>query len=129
MTAPHILIIDDNQHNILVLEQLLRMEDIQSRRLASTNQLEAKLDEFREVDIVFLDLEMPALNGYEALTVLRDHLVTKNAKIIAYSVHTSQVSTAMARGFDGFLGKPLDAEAFPQQLEKILNGETIRYIP
>lgn len=129
MTKFEILIIDDNTNNILVLEQLLRLEGIQPQRLSSTDQLEAALEQFDKIDVVFLDLEMPALNGYESLTVLRNHVKTEQATIIAYSVHTSQVSEAMARGFDGFLGKPLDAEAFPLQLQKILRGEQVRYTP
>ncbi|MEL6405625.1 MAG: response regulator [Chloroflexota bacterium] len=127
--TPEILIIDDNTNNILVLEQLLRLEGIQPQRLSSTNKLEVALDQFNKIDVVFLDLEMPALNGYQSLTVLRNHAVTEQSSIIAYSVHTGQISTAMERGFDGFLGKPLDADAFPQQLQKILRGEKVRYTP
>lgn len=129
MAQSSALIIDDNPKNLLVLEQLLRMENVQTYRISATANLSAALDSIPAVDVVFLDLEMPDTNGYEALEILKGHPNFQHAKMIAYTVHVSEINTTMAMGFDGFLGKPLSAEAFPQQLEHILRGEEVRYIP
>jgi two-component system cell cycle response regulator DivK len=44
---------------------------------------------------------------------------------IAYTVHVSEISLAHKHGFDGFIGKPLDSERFPNQLARILSGEHV----
>ncbi len=46
------------------------------------------------------------------------------ARIIAYTVHISEIAAARDAGFDGFLGKPLDALAFPQILRQIVAGNS-----
>jgi DNA-binding NtrC family response regulator len=49
-------------------------------------------------------------------------LPSVRAALEAYSVHISEIERVRREGFQGFLGKPLDARRFPQQLQKILNG-------
>ena len=123
------LIIDDNRSNILVLEQLLGIENIPVVKLSATANLVADLDAIRNVEVVFLDLEMPVVDGYEALRLIKAHPNFKTAKVIAYSVHVSELNNAFDVGFDGFLGKPLSAEDFPSQLSRILRGEKVKYLP
>jgi len=45
--------------------------------------------------------------------------------IIAYTVHVSELDTARRWGFDGFLGKPVDIDRFPEQFECIINGGAV----
>lgn len=123
------LIIDDNSNNILVIDQLLRIEGVQTKSLRSATSLEVALKELNNIAIIFLDLEMPDLNGYEALSIIKSHPNTQGTTVVAYSVYVSELDNVLEQGFDAFIGKPLDAEAFPNQLERILNGETVRYIP
>lgn len=123
------LIIDDDKRNLLVLDQLLRLENVTTFRLASANGLSHQLDSMEGVEVVFLDLEMPGMDGYEALDIIRAHPNARQAKVIAYTVHVSELNRALESGFDGFLGKPVSAEAFPAQLKHILNGERVCYLP
>ncbi len=123
------LIIDDNPNNILVLEQLLRIEAVSALHLSVTANLAADLDTLQDIAVVFLDLEMPVLDGYAALAIVKQHPNFQNTRVVAYSVHVSELSRALALGFDGFLGKPLSAEAFPQQLADILRGNVVCFVP
>lgn len=123
------LIVDDNLNNIRVLNQLLTMENIGTVRLSGTANLSNNLDSIEGIDVVFLDLEMPDSNGYEALQVIRAHPNFKSAKVVAYTVHVSEFNSALDMGFDAFLGKPVSAEAFPEQLKRILRGEKLLYLP
>ncbi|MBK8024043.1 MAG: response regulator [Chloroflexi bacterium] len=129
MPIAQALVIDDNSANILVLQQLLAIEDVACVSISSTRNLLYQLDSLRNIDVVFLDLEMPVLNGYEAVRVIKAHPHFADAMVIAYSVHVSELHNAIAMGFDGFLGKPLNAEEFPEQLAQILNGDRVNYIP
>ena len=127
MPQPHALVIDDNRHNLLVLEQLLTIEKVTFIKLVDTENLAYKLNDLPDIDIVFLDLELPHINGYEALKIIKAHPNFVGTPIIAYTVHVSEVDVAAANGFDGFLGKPINAEMFPEHLRRILQGEKVWY--
>jgi two-component system, cell cycle response regulator DivK len=72
------------------------------------------------VDVVFLDLEMPGVDGYAVKNYLRTKLGT--TPIIACTVHLNEIDMVRQSGFDGFLGKPLDSHRFSDQLGRILTG-------
>ena len=78
--------------------------------------------------VVFCDLEMPRLSGYEMLVRLRAAF-GRHVPIIAYTVHTSEIDQARKNGFDGFLGKPLDGERFGGLLERIFRGMPVWELP
>jgi len=125
----HALIIDDNLDNIEVLQQFLEIEGLSISKVNKPAQLDQKLNEIEPVDVIFLDLEMPYINGYEIFRNFKSDSRFNNVPIVAYSVHVSEVSVVRQMGFQSFLGKPLNADLFPKQLERILNGEHVWSIP
>lgn len=123
MTNRRALIIDDNQSNADVLEMLLKNEGISSTVVALPRNLPVILDELSgQVDVVFLDLELPNHDGFELLEMLKPDSRLGGAPIVAYTVHTSEINEARQAGFHSFLGKPLDTQRFPDQLKRILDG-------
>ncbi len=123
--GPKILLIDDNRLNRDVLGVLLRKLGIEYVMLESPLNLQQLLNEIDHLEAVFLDLEMPVMNGYEGLAVLKAHPVTQDTPVVAYTVHVSQVNQAKQAGFDSFLSKPIDSNRFPEYLERILNGQAV----
>jgi two-component system, cell cycle response regulator DivK len=121
----HALIIDDNSRNVTVLATMLSEEKVDSTKVTHPGQLEAALQTLAQVDIVFLDLEMPGVDGYQVLERLRKEARFKGVPIVAYTVHVSEIHNASQHGFDSFLGKPLNADKFPEQLKRILKGERV----
>lgn len=117
------LIIDDNLQNIKVLAQLLSKEGASCIEVVDPRKIPSLLPSLGPVDVVFLDLEMPRLDGYTVRGMLKEHL--GETPIIAYTVHVSEMNVAHQKGFDGFLGKPLDIANFPDQLARILAGEAV----
>lgn len=119
----HALVIDDNAQNVKVLAQLLRKQGVQCTEVSSPTQLSGVIPNIPAVDVVFLDLEMPTMDGFDVKDMLRERL--GDTPIIAYTVHVSEMNVVQQSGFDGFLGKPLDSERFPKQLARILRGEAV----
>jgi putative two-component system response regulator len=119
--APHALIIDDDVNNLQILSQLLESQGVSSTLVADPAQTLVIAAGGPEIDVVFCDLEMPHIDGYQLLAKLQEQL-NKQIPIICSSVHLTEIDTAYARGFDGFLAKPLDADRFPSQLARILEG-------
>src|SRR5262245_61327352 len=117
------LIIDDDPSNVAVLGELLALEGVNYTKLLDATRLDAVLQDIVKFDIIFLDLEMPTLDGYAVLELLKASVYTRTLPVVAYTVHTSEIGTARKLGFHSFLGKPLDADQFPSQLARILKGE------
>jgi two-component system, cell cycle response regulator DivK len=124
VTNIHALIIDDNITGVKVLAGLLETVQASYTSVQDPTKVVDLFDGETQFDVIFLDLEMPKLDGYKVLQLLRDEL-NVTAPVIAYSVHTSEVSTVRELGFDGFLGKPLNRMQFADQLQRILDGERV----
>lgn len=125
MSSRHALIIDDNPNNLGILAELLTMEGVRSTQVQNSKNLGAALKEVSTLDVIFLDLEMPEVNGYQLLEHLKSDARFRDVPIAAYTVHVSEVHVARKKGFHSFLGKPLDADRFPDQLARILRGEHV----
>jgi len=125
MKQVHALVVDDNVKNLGVLSRLLARQGVVCTEASSANQLATVLKTLTEVDVVFLDLELPGVNGYEIMRQLKTDARFEGVPFVAYTVHLSEINTAHQRGFHSFLGKPVDAEKFPEQLHHILNGEPV----
>lgn len=122
MSGIHALIVEDDPYSVEVLGRLLRNEGIQHTAVSHLDEI--SLPELREMGVVFLDLDMPGMNGYEVYNILR-HEYGLGMPIVAYTVNTNEKATTRQVGFDGMLGKPLDSQCFREQLRRILAGEAM----
>src|SRR5215510_2651274 len=109
----HALIIDDDSFNLGVLSQMLDMEGVSSSGLINPVMLDEALADSTPIDLVFLDLELPGTNGLEIFHSLKANDRFQEVPIIAYTVHVSEINTIRQLGFQGFIGKPIDADKFP----------------
>lgn len=121
----HALVIDDNNRNLSVVSQLLALQGARTTQISHPNQLFDVVPTLEPVDLVLLDLEMPGLDGYQVLNMLRSDSRFDRAPIVACTVHVSEVGVTRDQGFDGFIAKPIDSDRFPEQIERILRGEPV----
>ncbi len=124
VTNIHALVIDDSTTDQVVLSRFLSLENAQITQIYDPSNLDDTLQDLAEVDIIFVDLEMPNLNGYQVLSILTEYF-GNDVPIVACTVHTSEVSTAKEQGFHSFLAKPLNADRFSTSLHQILNGKSV----
>lgn len=125
MSQPHALLIDDNPKNLSVLAKLLSMEGVRYTQVQKSREVAGLLSQLDPVDVVFLDLEMPDVNGYQLLQTLKANPRFQSVPVIAYTVHVSEITVTQELGFNGFIAKPLDADRFPAQLQRILSGQPV----
>lgn len=123
--AKHALIIEDNPANLDVLVELLHGEDVDCTSILDPREVEKVVQTQAPPDLIFLDLEMPYINGYDVLDILQKSTGWSNVPVVVCTVHTSELKNARARPFHSFLGKPLDADRFSDQLSRILRGEKV----
>lgn len=120
---PHALIIDDTPANIAIMTRLLSDAHFTFTTVADATALNNALLQLDAVDIVFTDLNLDGMTGYDVLTILRHHNL--RAPIVACSVYTDEIVRAREMGFDAFIGYPLKMGQFVHQVQRILNGESV----
>lgn len=119
------MVVDDNTKNRQILAKMLAAEGAETIEVPRPIMLEPMLEEIEGLDVIFLDLEMPGLNGYEVLEIIKANPRFSEVPVVAYTVHVSEITVAHKLGFHSFLGKPLNMEKFPDQLARILAGEHV----
>jgi CheY-like chemotaxis protein len=123
MKSKSALLIDDDRNTLHVLQaELLKLGYIVSS-INHPARVSETLERLDQIDVVFLDLEMPVSNGYEVLKQLREMDI--DAPIIAHTVHYDEMNQIRREGFDGMLVKPLRLEKLPEDLDRILDGEKV----
>ena len=80
----------------------------------------------RKPDIIFLDLNMPEISGWQCLTRLKNETVYKDIPVIIYSTSSNPLDkkTAIELGASGFLTKPSNFKLLVKLLNIIASTET-----
>ena len=127
-TEAHILVVEDNVPNFVLIARMLAFMGVQHCEWKTSGwQVVQFADTLSRVDLVLMDIRLPYEDGYQALQKIRSHERLKDTLVVAVTAEASeeQMLKARAAGFDGFLGKPLDPDRFPDQIRRILNGEPV----
>lgn len=124
MSNVNALIIEDNEYNIQILEHLLTLQGMNYAIVRHPLQLDNVIQSLDNIDIVFLDLELPNMTGFEVFELLKTNYDIKSP-IVAYTVHTDKMNQARRHGFHSFLGKPVSIDRFFENIQRILNNEPV----
>jgi two-component system, cell cycle response regulator DivK len=126
-----VVVIEDNADNLFIAMDLLREEvgvkycngRASGRQFFKLLESNPKL----KLDLILLDIQIPYEDGYAVLQHIRATLALQDAKVVAFTANVlpQDLARARAAGFDGFIGKPIRADRFPQQITRILNGEAV----
>ena len=109
MTAERILVVEDNEKNMKLFRDVLAATG--SRTLEATTGGEAvELASEHAPDLVLMDIQLPDLDGVQALQRLRADARTAAIPIVALTAQAMQGDRErfLAAGFDGYLSKPVN---------------------
>ena len=103
-----ILIVEDNPQSLKLVRDILQVKGYQTLE-TETGEEGVRLARERRPALILMDIQLPGINGIEALQRLRADPVTSATPVIAVtaSVMTQDRSRIMAAGFDGFQSKPI----------------------
>jgi len=121
MAGELILIVEDNEQNRKLTRDLLQVHGYRTIE-AETGEDAVDLAETRAPDLVVMDVHLPGMSGLDALAKLRAAPATSALPVLAFtaSVMPQDRNEIMAAGFDAFVSKPIDLEAFLQAVADAL---------
>jgi two-component system cell cycle response regulator DivK len=122
-----VLVVEDNVSNFVLIARMLGYLGIHCEWKTSGYEVVEYADTLPRLDLILMDIRLPYEDGYGALKKIRASNHLKSIPIVAVTAEASdeQITKARAAGFDGFLGKPLDPDRFPEQIRKILGGDPV----
>jgi two-component system cell cycle response regulator DivK len=115
--VPLVLIVDDNEKNRKLARDVLRAAGLQTIEAASGGEGIALAAECLP-DVILLDLRLPDMDGTDIARTLRDGVQTARIPVVALSAlrYAGGSDRLLAAGFSGYLEKPIDVRAFPDQV-------------
>jgi two-component system, cell cycle response regulator DivK len=114
--APLVLIVDDSEKNRKLAREVLRAAGLRTVEAARGDEAIA-LAADRQPDLILLDLRLPDMDGTDVARGLRSRAETARIPVVALSASPHAGSDGLlAAGFDGYLQKPIDVRAFPEQV-------------
>lgn len=122
-----VLVVEDNVSNFVLIARMLGYLGIHCEWKTSGYEVLEYADTLPRLDLILMDIRLPYEDGYGAQKKIRAADRFKAVPIVAVTADASmdQMNKAKEAGFDGFLGKPLDADRFPDQIRRIMNGEKV----
>lgn len=122
-----VLVVEDNVSNFVLIARLLGFLGIHCEWKTSGYEVVEYADTLPRIDLILMDIRLPYEDGYGALRKIRQSSRLMNIPVVAVTAEASeeQIRKARQAGFNGFLGKPLDPDRFPEQIERILANQPV----
>jgi two-component system, cell cycle response regulator DivK len=116
-----ILIVEDNEKNRKLVRDVLRFKGYRTIE-AETAETGLALAQAESPALILMDIQLPGIDGIEALRRIRANETTRAIPIIAVtaSAMDRDRQQIMAAGFDGYQSKPLNVKEFMAAVEAIL---------
>ena len=121
MSSGRILVVEDNPKNLKLVRDVLMYYGYDVVE-ATTGEDGVRLAELTAPDLILMDLQLPGIDGAEALRRLRACDNTRDVPVVAVTAFAMNDDQARAFecGFDGYVEKPISVRALPQQVEGFL---------
>lgn len=122
-----VLVVEDNVANFVLIARMLGYMGIHCEWKTSGYEVVEYADTLPRLDLILMDIRLPYEDGFAALRKVRASSALKDTMVVAVTAEASveQLNKAKAAGFNGFIGKPLDMDRFPEQIRRILAGEQV----
>lgn len=123
-----VLAVDDNQPNLELVTTWLKQLEVEV--VSARGGLEAvELATEQDFDLIFMDIQMPDLDGVQATQRIRQLNPDKKCAVVALTAHAlpNERKKLMKKGFDDYLTKPLDEQQLEHTLKKWTHYQ-VRYV-
>src|SRR5579859_3585684 len=119
-----VLIVDNERHiRMLMMQALRKLHDAGVALFSAEDGLEAlKLIDAEHPDLIFLDLMMPGLHGFDTCRLIKSDPANANSHVIIVTARTQSVDRQMGSvsGADEYIVKPFDPMYIAERARQIL---------
>jgi len=124
MSDPVILLVEDNERNLKLARDVLEFAGF-IVRVATSGEDALSQARTSPPDLILMDLQLPGIDGHEALSQLRGDPGTSEIPVVALTAFamTADREKAISEGFNGYLEKPISVRSFPDQVRAHLRPE------
>jgi two-component system cell cycle response regulator DivK len=125
MAGERVLVVEDNEKNMKLVRDILLAIGYSPLEASSGEQALALAAENAPA-LVLMDIQLPDLDGSEALRRLRSDERTAAIPVLALTAQAMQGDRErfLAAGFDGYLSKPVDVDALIETVRRYCDGGT-----
>ncbi len=120
----NVIIVDDEQDNVGVMQMVFEFNDIKVRAAYSGAECLGLLAQ--EIpSVLFVDIQMPEMSGYELLERIRQKEQWRDIPVIAVTAHarSEDEEEIMRAGFNGYIGKPINVMTLMDQITELLQSK------
>jgi two-component system, chemotaxis family, chemotaxis protein CheY len=122
--AYNVLIVDDSVTIRAIIAKTLQLAGIPTSELSEASNGREALEVLQNkwVDLVFLDINMPVMNGVELVEHMKADVMMSAVPVIVVSTEGSQtrIDQLSSKGVRAYLRKPFSPEALKQVVEQVL---------
>jgi two-component system cell cycle response regulator DivK len=124
MTSPQILVVEDNERNMKLFCDLLQASGYRTLE-ATTGERAVELALQHGPDLVLMDIQLPDIDGVEALDRLRADERSASMIVLALTAQAMEGDRErfLAAGFDGYLSKPVEIAEFVSTVKRYCDGD------
>ncbi|MFT4929677.1 MAG: two-component system sensor histidine kinase BarA, partial [Phenylobacterium sp.] len=117
-----ILAVDDNEANLKLITSLL-LELVDSIETTKNGAEALALCTIKHFDLIFMDIQMPIMDGITACRQIQQSSLNETTPIIAVTAHalSGEKERLLAVGFNGYMTKPIDEEMLRQSIVEYAN--------
>jgi two-component system cell cycle response regulator DivK len=121
MAGELILIVEDNEKNRKLVRDVLQFKGYRTIE-AETAELGLAMARESQPALVLMDIQLPGMNGIDALAHLRADAATRHIPVLAVtaSAMMQDRQRILAAGFDGYQSKPIDVKGFLELVARTL---------
>ena len=114
-----VLYIEDNEANIALMEQLIECRPGLQLLSAADATLGMAMAQRHLPNLILMDINLPGINGIQALKILRDDTATRHIPVMAISANAMprDIEKGLAAGFSDYLTKPINVPKFLAALD------------
>ena len=119
---PRILVVDDDRIMLTLLISILKHEGFHHVDKASSGEEALEKCAESPPDIIFMDIEMPGMNGIEAMEAVHQRNVATQVILVSANPKTQYVMSAKEHKAAGFVVKPMSPKVVSDAIAKCLKN-------
>lgn len=121
MSGPLILIVEDNEKNLKLIRDYLQFKGYVTIE-ANTGEAGIELAREQKPSMILMDVQLPGIDGIQAMKSLKSDPVTQQIPIIALTSFAMRGDQEqfIKKGFDDYISKPINIKEIPEIVNRHL---------